>query len=478
MSWFSLPRYKNVLLIGDLLFILLCLELGQWRSGALYFLTNNYNWFVFISFSILFILIWGISLQLNGLYKIRNVLSNKSQLIRIINSTFYVFLGYAVIVLLGRPNPWIDKRSITVLVFFFTPILLSFWRLILFRWLWISTLSGEHYRRKMAVIGSGEGVNKIIQRLKTIQDHDIWITGIIDDNRIVKSLDKNNSTVLGTVERIESILEKQSIDIILIASEHLKSSEILEITERCTRLGKEVNVISSSYEIVVKKWETEEFAGIPVVRLSGARYNTTILKGKRFIDFLFSLIGLLVLSPFLILIALGIKITSKGPVIYSQMRIGKDGRMFDFYKFRSMFVEGEKEDEEKRKVDYQEFMRSGEPREKIVNALRITTVGRFLRKYSLDELPQLWNVVIGDMSLVGPRPALPYEFEKYSEWQKKRFAVLPGCTGLWQVSDRMSMSFDDMVLLDFYYIENISPWLDFLLILKTFPVMIFGVGGR
>ena len=142
-----------------------------------------------------------------------------------------------------------------------------------------------------------------------------------------------------------------------------------------------------------------------------------------------------------------------------------------------MTVDGESFDEIHRKKLYEEYIQGVSEDGKILNINRITGIGKVLRKTSLDELPQLWNVMKGDMSLVGPRPCVPYEYELYSDWQKKRLSVKPGCTGLWQISDRLNISFTDMVLLDFYYINNMSPWLDLQIILKTIPVMIFGRGG-
>jgi lipopolysaccharide/colanic/teichoic acid biosynthesis glycosyltransferase len=179
-----------------------------------------------------------------------------------------------------------------------------------------------------------------------------------------------------------------------------------------------------------------------------------------------------------LLIALFIKLDSSGPVLYKQKRIGKNGKVFNFYKFRTMIVEKEKSDEENRRVQYRDFINGKKEATKIVDEARVTRIGKILRKMSIDELPQLWNVLIGDMSLIGPRPCLPYEWESYSEWHKKRLSVTPGCSGLWQVSDRKTISFEEMVLLDFYYIENISPWMDLQIILKTIPVMFFGQGGK
>jgi len=174
-----------------------------------------------------------------------------------------------------------------------------------------------------------------------------------------------------------------------------------------------------------------------------------------------------------------IKIDSKGPVIFKQKRLGKDGKPFMFYKFRSMYTDV---DDKIHREYLKNLIKNGKAAEnggkegvyKIVDDPRITRVGRFIRKTSLDELPQLFNVLKGDMSLVGPRPGLPYEFEEYEEWHKERIKVLPGITGLWQVSGRNALTFEDMIVLDLYYIENMSPWFDLQIMLKTIPVLVFG----
>jgi lipopolysaccharide/colanic/teichoic acid biosynthesis glycosyltransferase len=144
-----------------------------------------------------------------------------------------------------------------------------------------------------------------------------------------------------------------------------------------------------------------------------------------------------------------------------------------------MFVNGG-EDEERKKMMI-DFMKEGKTQDsstKVINAKRVTRVGRIIRKTSLDELPQLFNVLKGDMSLVGPRPCLPYEYENYANWQKRRVGVLPGCTGVWQVTGRSSVSFKDSIVLDLYYINNMSPWLDVQILIKTIPVMFFARGGK
>ena len=193
---------------------------------------------------------------------------------------------------------------------------------------------------------------------------------------------------------------------------------------------------------------------------------------KRIIDVIGSAVLLLVLSPIFLLIAICIRIDSPGPVIFRQKRLGLGGRGFVFYKFRSMCVDAETSRE---KILHLNEV-SG-PIFKIRNDPRITRVGRWLRRYSLDELPQLLNVLKGDMSFVGPRPPLPCEVENYEDWHLRRLSVVPGITCLWQVSGRSKLSFDDWVRLDLQYIDSRSLWLDIRILLKTIPAVISGEGA-
>jgi len=184
---------------------------------------------------------------------------------------------------------------------------------------------------------------------------------------------------------------------------------------------------------------------------------------KRILDIIGAIIGLAILSPIMVLVALLIKIEDpRAPVIFKQIRVGKNGRHFVMYKFRSMVMNAEELLKELKK-----FNEASGPIFKMKDDPRVTRVGKFIRRTSIDELPQLWNVLKGDMSLVGPRPPLPREVEEYNDYQKKRLMVKPGCTGLWQVSGRGNFDFDEMVALDLQYIREQSLWLDLKIILKT-----------
>jgi len=210
--------------------------------------------------------------------------------------------------------------------------------------------------------------------------------------------------------------------------------------------------------------------------------NTKALPSKRVLDLVLTSLILVGLSPFLVLIMLAIKIGSSGPVLHRQIRLGKKGRPFVFYKFRSMY--DDRNDAEHRSyvnnlIKAGSSYRAGQNGEllfKIYDDGRVTRVGKLIRKYSVDEFPQLFNVLRGEMSLVGPRPPLPYEYEDYADWCRKRLDGIPGITGLWQVSGKNTIPFDEMVELDIHYLKNWSLWLDIKIIFRTIPAMLKGEG--
>ena len=194
---------------------------------------------------------------------------------------------------------------------------------------------------------------------------------------------------------------------------------------------------------------------------------------KRIMDIILSVIALLLGSPIFLITALLVKITSPGPIIFSQVRVGKYGRHFKFYKFRSMYI-----DAEARKAELLKHNESGDGVIfKMKHDPRITPIGRFIRKFSVDELPQLFNVILGDMSLVGPRPPLPSEVRTYSLEERKRLNITPGITCLWQVSGRSELPFSKQIALDKEYIASRSAWKDFLILLKTIPAILTGKGA-
>jgi exopolysaccharide biosynthesis polyprenyl glycosylphosphotransferase len=240
----------------------------------------------------------------------------------------------------------------------------------------------------------------------------------------------------------------------------------------CESEGVEFKLVPGILELIASRISTDDIGGIPLLTIKEIGLQGFNALIKRISDVTVSLAALLLISPLMILAAAAIKLESRGPVFFSQERTGKDGKIFNLYKFRSM-VQGAESQFEKivaqKGGNIIRFKAKDDP--------RITRIGKVIRKLSIDELPQLINVLIGDMSLVGPRPPVPIEVDRYSAWHKKRLRVRPGITGLWQVSGRSELPFEDMIRLDIYYIENWSLWMDFRIVLRTIPTVIFGSGA-
>jgi exopolysaccharide biosynthesis polyprenyl glycosylphosphotransferase len=220
------------------------------------------------------------------------------------------------------------------------------------------------------------------------------------------------------------------------------------------------------------KSSVTELDGLPLLHFKTTNAREWELLVKRIFDFMTSGLGILVLAPFFLVTAILIKITSRGPVFFKQARFGLHGRKFTLYKFRTMRTGAHDILSDVTDLD---SMTTPEFRHK--KTRWITPVGRFLRKFSLDELPQLFNVFIGHMSIVGPRPTVPDEVDKYKTWQRRRFSMKPGITCLWQVNGRNNIAFEDWMKLDLEYLDNWSLWLDAKILFKTIPVVIFGIGA-
>jgi len=247
---------------------------------------------------------------------------------------------------------------------------------------------------------------------------------------------------------------------------------ILHVLRECARRQVAARLVPDLFQMSLSRVEVGDLGGVPLIEIKEIAFSRAEVAFKRVVDVVGAALGLMLGAPIFGLIALAIKLDSKGPAFFKQVRVGKDHQQFNCYKFRSMRVGAEEELESLRdqnEADGPIFKMRDDPRR--------TRVGRFLRRISLDELPQLINVLRGEMSLVGPRPPIPEEVGQYKPWHQKRLTVCPGITGLWQVSGRSELTFDEMVLLDLYYIEHWSPWMDFSILLRTIPKAIVGDGA-
>lgn len=277
---------------------------------------------------------------------------------------------------------------------------------------------------------------------------------------------------LGPISNLGEVLRNGDVDEVFIAAPAASRGRVMDITQLCQRKQVPFKIVPDLYEMSLSGLDINDLGGIPLLSMREASIQGVNLFLKRAMDLFVSGIVLLLFSPLWLLISIAIKLDSRGPVLFKQERLGRNGEPFQIYKFRSMKDEAEKE--VSKLVDLNE---AAGPLFKIRDDPRLTRVGRWLRRISLDEIPQLINVIKGEMAVVGPRPPLAAEVEDYQEWHKKRLEVAPGVTGLWQVSGRSELPFDEMVMLDIYYIENWSPGLDVKIILRTLPAVLSGRGA-
>jgi exopolysaccharide biosynthesis polyprenyl glycosylphosphotransferase len=277
---------------------------------------------------------------------------------------------------------------------------------------------------------------------------------------------------LGTVQDLAATLRSHPIDMVVIALPFWEHHRLPEIVRMCRAAAVDFRVAPDLFELSFDRVNVSSLSGIPLIGLKEVSLKGWNLVLKRAIDLALILLVAPVVIPLAGLIALAIKLDSPGPAIFKQRRIGKNGREFTAYKFRTMIA-----DAEQRKAELAPLNESDGPIFKIRDDPRITRLGRLLRRSSLDEIPQFWNVLKGEMSLVGPRPPTPDEVAQYEEWHERRLEVNPGLTGLWQVLGRSDTSFDEMVRLDIYYAENWSPGMDIRIMLETIPAVLSGKGA-
>jgi exopolysaccharide biosynthesis polyprenyl glycosylphosphotransferase len=333
---------------------------------------------------------------------------------------------------------------------------------------------GLNYRTVL-IVGTGR---RAIEVASLVEEHKYWgykILGFVSDGHRLPN-GWAGHRVYGTVPEIRTLLEQgefpEIVDEIVFAVTRKKLDEMKQIFLLCEELGIRARVAMNFFQNRLARLEVEELEGIPFLTFTTTPSNEAQLAAKRLLDVAISLLLLGLSMPVILVAALAIKITSPGAVLFKQTRIGLNGRIFTLYKFRTMIA-----DAQERLSEVSHLNTMSGPVFKAKADPRITGVGRILRKFSLDELPQLWNVLKGDMSLVGPRPPIPEEVRSYHRWQRRRLSMKPGLTCLWQVNGRNNVDFDRWMQMDLQYIDNWSPSLDLKILLRTIPAVLLGRGA-
>ena len=333
------------------------------------------------------------------------------------------------------------------------------------------------------VVGRGREASLFIREMRERPALGYRVIGVVDTTAIDSQLTYEDVPVIGTLESLPDVIRDSGANEVIIADPQVNGDALFEVMIRCgRRRGVEFRIAPSLFNCLPRKTEIDQIGVLPMIRLFREPLSNGARILKRTFDLISSALAITLLFPLWLLIAVLIKLDSKGAVFYTQERVGMDGRLFLLYKFRTMKAGADSQLHR----DYQRAFIAGraeanlgnenKPAYKLLSDPRITRVGYLLRRTSLDEVPQLLNVLLGDMSLVGPRPPIPYEVEAYELWHRKRLDMKPGLTGLWQVSGRNRLPFEEMVRLDVFYIENWSLLLDLKIILRTGFVMLAGEG--
>ena len=468
---------KIVLFIGDSLCIIIAILI------ALSF-TFNVNTIKFVNpFSNLLKIILYISVSFVtlfafrylSLYKERTYFSGTNSIVAISKGLLVSAVLLIIITFFLKYEDFSGNSRFSLLIYLLSGFIFIFGYRFTFIKIFRGTKSSEIFNRNILAIGAGESGEIFAKEIKNISSY-LNLIGFIDDDseKIGKEID--GVKIIGKLKDIEQIVEENSIDEIFITITAITYEKLMRIIEITKPTKCQINLLSPHFGIVEKKFDSKEFKDLRSVPINAPLTSIYSIFVKRVLDIIFAVILLIIFLPIFAIFIFFIKITSKGPAFYKTNVIGKKGRKFEWYKFRTM-KHNNKFDVHKNHL--KNIIKNNKSIEKIKNDDRITAVGKFLRKFSLDELPQLFNVLKGDMSLIGPRPCFPYEYEMMDDWHKRRTQVIPGMSGLWQILGRnkKDVTFNDSLILDLYYVDNISFWLDLKIIIRTFPVVVFGRGG-
>jgi exopolysaccharide biosynthesis polyprenyl glycosylphosphotransferase len=413
-----------------------------------------------------------IAFSLRGLYRLRTASPWAKQFWIVASASTSAFAVFTALdYLLRSTDLGIDAQSRAVVIFTWAAVIVF----VSLARLFVVSMLVFLYRRgffltKLLVVGSGKLGKLMMQQIAASPNLGYRVIGFIED-RDTPLEDFGRFKALGNLGDLDHVIREDKVAQVIVALPSHDHQAVLQTANICERAGADYKLVPDMYELSLSRINVDTIEGIPLIGLRRDAVNHFQLRIKRLLDIAIASGVLLIGAPIWLLAALAIKLDSPGPVLFSQQRIGLRGEPFGFLKFRSMRINASQMDTELRaQSDERTLLKERtDP--------RVTRVGRLLRRMSLDEIPQLINILKGEMSLVGPRPLRPYEIIDFEEWEKGRFEMTPGLTGLWQVRGRSDIKFDERILMDLYYIENWNLRLDLQILLQTIPAVLMGRGA-
>lgn len=409
------------------------------------------NWVVILAF------IWLVVFALAGLYAMRGTTRAIDEISKIVLGCSAAVAGLMFVFFFSRSL--FDSRFIILAVWFFSIIFIIIGRGL------VRMIQKQLYRfnigvHRVVVIGEGRSAQEIIKNFDTSRREGYRVVDQFGDFGSATEMALNKMT---TIDKFDEIL---------VATPHLDAETLERLNDFSYVNHVELKYIADIFDFPVNNFLINSIAGLPVVEVKKTRLEGWGRVAKRIFDIVISIILIILLSPILIITAIAVKLSSEGPVFFSYKRIGENGKPFTYFKFRSMFSGAHALRFDKEFMKTQENLRAGTPMIKFKDDPRITGVGKFIRRFSIDELPELFNVLIGKMSIVGPRPHEVEEVAKYENYHRRVLSIKPGMTGMSQVSGRSDLDFDEEVRLDVWYMENWSMKLDLMILFKT-PLAVF-----
>ena len=469
-------RYRNVLLIGFLV-ISDALTIGivfraafSVRFEALaYFAPYDINDYKLIMLWL--IPLWIIIFATMQLYNPHYLFGGLSEYARLFNG---VTGGIVALIVVGffQRDSLVISRGWLLLSWIPSFLALAATRLLIRRTMYGLRKRG-HFLSPVIIVGVNEEGKAMAQQLSSWNTSGLYLVGFVDGWEQTGKHITEGYKVLGQLNDLERIVEHYGIEEIIIVPTALTRQKLLEVFRKYnTQPHISIRITSGLFDIFTTGLRVKELAHVPLIDVLKARISGVNAVMKIALEYTLTLGALILIFPFIVIIVVAIKLDSPGPAIYRRQVMGGKNKTFDAFKFRTMHINGEEI-----LATRPDLIAELENEHKLKDDPRVTRVGKFLRKYSLDELPQLINVLAGQMSLVGPRMIALEEIEKYGEWGLNLLTVNPGITGMWQVSGRSDVTYQERVRMDMYYIRNWSIWLDLYIILKTFGVVFGGKGA-
>ncbi len=402
------------------------------------------------------------------LYDLHYLLGGTDEYGRILNASTLGMMSLIIVLFFSHI---VIARGWIVLFWFFSIIVVGLFRFVLRRAAYLARRRG-YLRTPTLVVGADAEGCAIATQLREARTCGAEVIGFLDD-RVPPGEKICGAPVLGSVAQIQQVVAQCGVEEVILSTSALARDQVLQIYETFgPSSAVELRLSPGLFEILTTGARVKEWGYVPLVSINKVRLSDFETWVKTLWDYGVTLAGLIAIAPILLFIAIAVKLDSPGPILYRRRVLGRGGTEFDAFKFRTMQVNGHAI-----LAQSPELQAELRANQKLKDDPRVTRLGRVLRKYSLDELPQLFNVLLGQMSLVGPRMIAPEEAEKYGKWKMNLLTVKPGITGMWQISGRSDVSYEERIRLDMHYIRNYTFWLDFMILFRTLPVVLSGRGA-